>query len=186
VTRERREREPFVSVPRRLDEALLRGEMTDRTYSVASFLCAAADYSTGLYVGTLAMIADGMQWTGSHDTLTRSLAKLKDGAWIDFESTKGQRKPYEIRLTGLLVRDRPTQDLRMDPPSLALVSYADPSSDSPAIPRAESGSASTEPTHPVSVPSTSTSLGGKDKEVGPGTRSSSAEEPEEELEDVGF
>ena len=186
MTRERREREPFVSVPRRLDEALLRGEMTDRTYSVACFLCAAADYSTGLSVGTLAMIADAMQWTGSHDTLTRCLARLKEGGWIAFESTKGQRKPYEIRLTGLLVRDRPTHDLRIDPPSLALVSYADPPVDPPAIPRAESGSASTEPTQAISGPSTSTSLRGRGKEVGPGTKSSSAEEPEEEIVDVGF
>jgi hypothetical protein len=122
--------EPYVPVPRRFGQALLRGEMTDRTYSVGCFLCDAADYKTGLYVGTLAAIADGMQWTGSHDTLTRSLARLKEGAWIDFESMRGKRKPYEIRLTGLLVRDRLTHDLRTNPPRRAYVSYAAPSTTS--------------------------------------------------------
>jgi hypothetical protein len=154
--------EPYVQYPRRFGQALFRGEMNSRVYSVGCFLCDAADYRTGLYVGTLAAIADGMQWEFSHDTLTRSLARLKEGGWIDFESTKGQRKPYEIRLTGLLVRPQPTQDLRSNTPSLALVSYAETSDDPPAIPDGERDSPPHELTQPISAPSTSSSVEGVD------------------------
>jgi hypothetical protein len=97
--------EPYVRYPRRLLAARQRGELTFDQYSLACYLCGAADYRTGTYVGTVGQLADGLGWESHHRTLRRDLEALKGGLWIDYEVQKRQRQPYVIRLTGLLVLD---------------------------------------------------------------------------------
>jgi len=92
----------FAQVPKRVTKALLLGDLTFDQFGVAAFLCLAADYRTDTFTGTLGTIKDALQWGRSRDKLGRDLDALKARGWINFDVQQGQRKPYVIRLTGLL------------------------------------------------------------------------------------
>jgi hypothetical protein len=104
--------EGFGMIPDRFFAALKWGDVTYRVFVVGCFLCRNADHRTKTYTGTLDEIAAGARWRKSPDTLGRVLVALKTGGWVEFELVPGQRRPYEIRLTGLLRQTRPPHDLR--------------------------------------------------------------------------
>lgn len=111
--------EPHGRFPRRLLDALRAHRLTDTQGGLAMFLCGRADYTTGTYVGTLRMIIDEFNWKHGDDKLRRDLALLKREGWIDFDVRERQRKPWEIRLTGLLVRPSAASTAASTAPSTA-------------------------------------------------------------------
>lgn len=117
-------RDLYAQVPQRVREALLLGDLSFVQLGIAVFLCLAADYRTRTYTGTLRTISDALQWERGLDKLGRDLAALRDDNWIDFEVSQGQRKPYVIRLTGLLVEGTSASTSAADPPSRAEVTSA--------------------------------------------------------------
>lgn len=103
IARAQAEEDLWAKWPLRVTEALVSGDLTFDQHGIAAFLCAQADYRKHTFIATLSTIADGLQWRGSDDKLRRDLAVLRENGWIDYTVTERQRKPYLIRLTGLLV-----------------------------------------------------------------------------------
>ena len=130
--------EGFGMLPDRFFAALKWGEVTYEMFVVGSFLSRNADHRTKTYTGTLDEIATGVKWRKSPDTLGRVLDALKTGKWVEFERRQGQRRPYEIRLTGLLRQARLPHDFRKTEGNSAEVTSAKPAETTSANPLAES------------------------------------------------
>jgi hypothetical protein len=104
------------------------------------------------------MAASG--WPKSDDTLRRVLQALQSKGWIEFDVRQGQRRPYGIRLTGLLCRRNETRlphDLRKIDPEFAEVTSAHGDAATSAGNGAMRDPDSRRPPHDLSAPSTSLS-----------------------------
>lgn len=93
-----RSAEPFVRVPRRLFDAMQRGELSPTSFAVLAVLVDEADRLNGTAAFTLARLADRLSWEWGTEWLRRQLVGLRADGWIAYESKPGQRKPYRIEL----------------------------------------------------------------------------------------
>jgi hypothetical protein len=99
-------REPFVWYPRRLSRAHDQRKITYEQFSLATFLCGAADYRTATLTIRIVDLKRRMCRTRrSDDSIRRDLHALKAAELIDFDVEERQRWPWVIRLTGLRVRE---------------------------------------------------------------------------------
>jgi hypothetical protein len=130
--------EGFGMLPDRFFAALKWGDVTYDMFVVGSFLSRNAGYRTKTYVGTLEDIEAGVRWRKSDDTLGRVLVALKIKKWVAFELMQGQRRPYEIRLTGLLRQTRLPHDFRKTEGDSAEVTSASSAESTSANPLAKS------------------------------------------------
>jgi hypothetical protein len=127
-------------VPVRLLLAVERGELQWDDLAVLGYLHLKS-YEHGECAMTLAALLEMMGWDRKReDTLGRILKGLRDSGWLDFESRRGQRKPYVFRLTGAAIGTA-GPDLRTtsapDPPSRAEVTSAERRSEIVAKPDVE-------------------------------------------------
>jgi hypothetical protein len=163
--------EGFGMLPDRFFAALKWGDVTYEMFVVGSFLSRNADHRTKTYIGTLDEIATGVKWRKSPDTLGRVLDALKTGEWVEFERRQGQRRPYEIRLAGLLRQARLPHDFRKTEGNSAEVTSAKPTETTSANPLAESdGEPFSTSAENSDSPSTSKALRREGKVVGGGDR----------------
>jgi hypothetical protein len=127
--------EPFGRPPRRLADALATGELTFWGYGILSWLEHRANhnYDPPTWSGTLAGMADAIDWPNTHDHLSKELRRLRDGDWIWYESVPG-RRGYEIELRRSLVAtsDEPRTKLGSDQGVSSEVTSDEPRSDDTA------------------------------------------------------
>ena len=102
-------------IPRRAYEALKRDELSLAQFSIIAFLCAEADYETGVATLTLRALKDGMRWKQSPDWLLKNLRSLRASGWVSYESRDGQQTPYVIKLTGAAVLRDSTKEQISEP-----------------------------------------------------------------------
>ena len=100
----------FAAVPLRFFDALERDEINADAFLVGTYLVGRVDFETGKTARTLRALADGLRWSKSDDTLRRTLARLRELGWIEYETTGGQRRPYVIVLKNLARRDTTVDD----------------------------------------------------------------------------
>lgn len=86
---------------------MLRGELTFPQFALCAYLVLAKDDRDEVAT-TLSGLAEAIGWPQSLDSLLRAAQALRNAGWLDYESKTGQRKPYVIRLTGLLVETSDT------------------------------------------------------------------------------
>src|SRR6266567_4745854 len=88
----------FAMLPRYLAELLQRDELSFDQFALLAYLLAVSNYRTQTYSRTLRGLHDEMCWRKSESQLGKVLQELRDLGFIAYESKRGQRKPYLIRL----------------------------------------------------------------------------------------
>jgi hypothetical protein len=125
-----RAEEPFVRVPRRINEAVLGGEMEFVDFALLVHICMRANYLTNEWRTTAAGLAVEIGWKHSMDTLGRCLKRLRDGDWISYEMRQGKRSPMLIKLTGAAINADAMSPVRLPDGSLE-AAFAEPRLGSP-------------------------------------------------------
>lgn len=94
--------EPFVRVPRRVNDALVDGDLSFAAFGVLVFVAGAANWRTRRLRTTLHELALALGWTRSRDYLGDVLRELDAAGWITYDGRRGS-KFVEVTLTGALV-----------------------------------------------------------------------------------
>jgi hypothetical protein len=91
----------FARVPFDFLCALEKGEITFDQWAVGAFLVGRVDFVRNEASYTLRALADAIGWRKCPEALRLTLAALREGHWIRFESMQGKRSPYLISLDRL-------------------------------------------------------------------------------------
>jgi hypothetical protein len=101
------DRDLFAQVPLRLCDALRRHEITIEEFGLVAFLAGECFRSGGTATYTVRGLMEAVGYQRSDDTLRRSLHRLRDDGWIEFDVAERQRTPLVFSLTGAGVRPKP-------------------------------------------------------------------------------
>jgi hypothetical protein len=94
--------DPFVRVPRRFYNARRCGDISAGAFEAGCWIAGRADYRTGYHYATIEELLRelGRQHKESRE-LRRQIQEELHPDWLDFDVSRGQRKPWVFRLTGL-------------------------------------------------------------------------------------